>query len=140
MCLKTKLAQKQTGSALVIAVFIMTVMLLIASSLIKLLESNAEGVAYEVIGTRAFMAARTGAQKQLSEVFPLNGAASSCPANIPVIDLSLIEGLETCSASVTCSVSTGIDGVNYYLIESTGSCNAAQVVTSRTIQVEARSL
>lgn len=140
MFLNVKNKQRQKGSALVIAVFIMTVMLLLASSLIKLLESNTESVNYEVLGTRAFMAARTGAQWQLSQIFPLNGDTASCPANIPDLDLSGIDGLNTCVAEITCSESSGIDGVNYYTVTSTGSCGAAQIATSRTVQVEVRGL
>ena len=59
-----------SGSALVIAIFVLVIMTLIGSALIRMQSSSAETVVYEVMGTRAYAAAQTGIQWQLTEVFP----------------------------------------------------------------------
>ena len=64
--------ERQSGSALVIAIFVLVIMTLLGSALIRMQSSSAETVVYEVMGTRAYAAAQTGIQWQLKEVFPLN--------------------------------------------------------------------
>jgi MSHA biogenesis protein MshP len=135
---------KVKGSALVIAIFIIVVMSLIGSALVRMNSSSAENIAYEVIGTRAYQAAQAGAQRKLREVFPLLPqllVPNVCPANTLQYDFSTIKGLENCNAiNVNCVVDAFVDGVTYYTISSTGQCRVAEVFTSRKIEVKARSL
>jgi len=132
---------KQRGSAIVIAIFVIVVMALLAAGLVKILSSSAESVAYEVIGTRAYAAAQTGAQWQLLEVFPHNtNTATACKSNIAEPDLSSVEGLEFCQAKVSCDDSGTFEGTTYYVITSVGQCSFGGVITSRTVTIEARSL
>jgi len=140
-------AHKQQGSTLVMAIFIMVVLVLLGNSLLQILASSDEGVAQEVIGTRALAAANSGMQAQLQQLFPLNGAALSCPASTSYNGFTSVTGLYNCSATVTCDNYATIDGTNYYRLESTGTCgfgdlatNDAAVLSSRTVQVEAKEL
>lgn len=139
--------KKQSGSALVIAIFVLVIMTLIGSALIRMQSSTAETVVYEVMGTRAYAAAQTGLQWQLTEVFPLDIIGTTqCKRNsagVIVInepDISGVEGLKDCEFNITCDDSIEHGGVQYYTITSTGSCRVAGIETSRTIEIEARSI
>jgi MSHA biogenesis protein MshP len=132
---------KQRGSALVLAIFIIVVMTLLGSALVRMIGVNAETIAYEVIGTRAYQAAQAGVQRKMSELFPLNPGVSVCEDNIVPYDFSAIEGLENCKAEiVTCNLDALVKGISYYTVTSTGQCSVAGVFTSRKIEMKARSL
>jgi MSHA biogenesis protein MshP len=130
------------GSALVLAIFVLVVMSLIGSALVRMQGSSAEAMVYEVVGTRAYAAARTGLEWQLTEVFPLNNATTSCLIETE-LDLSSIPGFEGCSFAVICeSFSFGdVDNeTEYYTIDSTGTCSIAEIKTSRKIKIKAKSI
>lgn len=140
---------KQQGSALVIAIFIIVVILLLGTALVRMLSSSSNTTAYEVVGTRAYNAANSGLQKRLSELFPLNPSPLNpievCSTIGTDIDDYLFftnhQGLVNCRVSnMKCNDFTQ-DGVRYYRLISTGQCDIGNgEVTSRTIEVEARSL
>ena len=133
--------KRQSGSALVIAIFVLVMMMLLGSALIRMQSSTAETVVYEVMGTRAYAAAKTGLQWQLTEVFPLNTTSVTlCKANIVEPTISDVTGLENCQFEITCDDSISHDGVQYYTLTSTGSCSIAGIETSRTIEIEARNI
>jgi MSHA biogenesis protein MshP len=132
------------GSALVIAIFIIIVMSLLGAALVKMLASSQQNVVYEVLGPRAYAAAQSGIQWQLSQVFPLSTSGGVSCAVQSVIDankptFSGVNGLAQCSVSLKCSDFV-IASTRYYTLEATGQCEAGPELTSRTIQVEARSL
>lgn len=154
---KSKTVTKQSGSALIMAVFVMVVISLLGATIMELLSTSSEGVTQEVLGTRSLAAANSGMQGQLQKLFPLNGAAPSfiCPAvpslpsTSPPYNFSNITGLKNCKAVVTCSnYVIGNDGTKYYRLKSTGTCGTGTMLTasdsivlsSRTVQVEARDL
>jgi MSHA biogenesis protein MshP len=135
-----QVATKQKGSAIVIAIFVIVVMALLGAGLVKILASSAESVAYEVIGTRAYAAAQTGAQWQLLEVFPHDtDTITACQSTITEPDFSNVEGLDNCYATVECD-DDEFDGTTYYIIKSIGKCEVGGVITSRTVEIDARSL
>ena len=138
--MRMRKSNKQKGSALVLALFIMVVMTLLGTALVRMISSNAETIAFEVLGTRAYQAAQAGAQRKLSELFPLLPAGCVCSPSAPY-DFSAIVGLENCTASdVECTAGPTVNDITYYTITSTGQCTVAGVFTSRTIEVKARSL
>ena len=144
MCLKPmmmlKSANKNRGSALVQAIFIVTVMALLGATLVRVFSSNAETIAYEVIGTRAFQAAQAGMQRKMAELFPLAPNANVCSGSIEY-DFSTIQGLKNCKAiNVTCTLDATVAGTSYYTIGSTGQCDVAGILTSRKIEVKAKTL
>ncbi|HBY85826.1 MAG TPA: type II secretory pathway component, partial [Colwellia sp.] len=69
--IKLRTSNEQRGSALVLALFIIVVTTLLGAALVRMISANSETIAYEVIGTRAYQAAQAGAQRKLSELFPL---------------------------------------------------------------------
>ena len=116
-------------------------MALLGAALVKILSSSTETVAYEVIGTRAYAAAQTGAQWQLLEVFPHDSnTATACDNIITEPNLSNVKGLEFCQATVSCDDDGEFNGTTYYVITSVGQCSFGGVITSRTVMIEARSL
>ncbi len=145
-----KLVQKQQGSAIVLALFIIVVMSLLGTAMVRMLSANAENIVFEVVGTRAYFAAQAGMQEGLHNIYPLQAPAEDCTALLP-IPFTLVnrnynnEGLLNCSATVivtNCeSIETAV-GVfeHFYLIESTGQCTAGDITTTRTIEVQSRSL
>jgi MSHA biogenesis protein MshP len=142
-------ASRQKGSTLVIAVFIMVVMLLLVLSMSQILTKSKYAVAYEVLGTRAFLAAQSGMERSLSLLFPLSSSAlNSCPA-MPDIYFNSTSGLDSCSVKVTCEPQ--INGsITHFRLRSVSMCSdgsvtktdgtvnttLGSVVTSRTIEME----
>ena len=151
------LLQAQQGSALIIALFVIIVITMLGGTLVRILSTSSETTAQEVIGTRAFMAANSAMQAELSVLFPLATDAAipqpvgTCNAinlnGLPDLGND-IDGLYHCSASTTCELYHTQDTVNYYRLTSTGECGSGVIAaeskmavkSSRTIQVEARSL
>lgn len=145
-CEKSHIIQsnnKQRGSALVIAIFVIVVMSLLGAALVKIMDSSQENVAYEVLGTRAYNAAQTGIQWQLAQLFPLNNTIATCASitNSPPI-LNQISGFIGCEiSSITCDDFLHPDsGVRYYTVKSIGQCAIDGEFVTREIEVEARSL
>tara|TARA_B110000467_G_C17853235_1_gene230930 strand:- start:52 stop:486 length:435 start_codon:yes stop_codon:yes gene_type:complete len=141
---------KEQGSALMLALFIIIVLTLLGSALVKILSTSSEAIAQEVIGTRALMAANSGMQAHLQKLFPLNGT-NACPLDhtYPLQNAGEdIPGLYHCSATTTCDLYHNQDSINYYRLTSTGECGSSALLadskgvvrSSRTVQVEARSL
>ncbi len=135
-----KKINKQQGSALVQAIFIITVMALLGATLVRVFSSNAEAIAYEVIGTRALHTAQAGMQRKMAELFPLAPNVGVCSGSADDYDFSTIQGLQNCTANVTCTPDATVAGTSYYTISSTGQCGVAGVLTSRQIEVKAKSL
>lgn len=127
---------KQQGSALVVAVFIIVVMLAIVLALSRILLSSSDSVVYEVQGTRALFAAQSGMELALTELFPRSGASncSSWTFNFAA------PGLTGCDAQVQCTAQAIASEQlsQLYLLQSTASCNANEFITSRTIALEVR--
>ena len=137
---QVKKLTQQKGSALVLAIFIIVVMTLLGTALVRMISTNAETIVYEVVGTRAYQAAQAGAQRKLSELFPLLPGVGVCADNINPYDFSATEGLKGCEASVNCKEYASVTSGKYYTVTSTGQCSVAEIFTSRTIEIDARSL
>ena len=147
-------ARSQSGSALVIAVFIMVVVLGFGVTMSNILVSSSESVAYEVLGTRAYLAANSGAQQQLNILFQPGREQQLCNGNgIASVGADLAEqapedrndtisnvALLNCRVSEVSCINFKDQGITYYRIESTGKCTiSGGEEVSRTVRVEARS-
>ncbi|WDE04491.1 hypothetical protein SG34_024660 [Thalassomonas viridans] len=143
----------QRGSALMLALFVLTVLLLLGSALMRTLSSSSETIVQEVLGTRALAAANSGMQAHLLLLFPHSAAQDTCPAD-DTYHFDGISGLNHCTATVTCSLLFEDAGnlnrkgnaVRYFTLASTGNCGTGNmeagskniVLSRRTVQVEAR--
>ena len=143
----------QHGSALMMALFIMIVLILLGTALVKVLSTSSEATAQEVIGTRAYMAANSAMQAELQKLFPLNAGVSQCNANATYnfsSSGSNTDGLFHCRSTTSCSnyATHPQTGEQFYRLTSTGKCASSAlaadskniVVSSRKIQVEVRDL
>jgi MSHA biogenesis protein MshP len=134
MCLNLS---RQRGSALIIAVFIIVVMLLLALGLARLLRSSSEAVVYEVQGTRTLFAAQSALQLALTQLFPLNSSAAGCAA-LTVNHSFSGTALASCTATISCKAYTGSEpgDVTLFQLGSTANCAAGAFSTQRTVQIE----
>ncbi|WP_213995016.1 pilus assembly PilX N-terminal domain-containing protein [Arsukibacterium sp.] len=126
----------QQGSALVVAVFIIVVMLAIVLALSRILLSSSDSVVYEVQGTRALFAAQSGMELALTELFPRSGTAncSNWTFNFATAGLTGCEAQVQCTAQAIASPQLS----QLYQLQSTASCNANEFITSRSIELEVR--
>ncbi|PCJ23786.1 MAG: hypothetical protein COA96_11025 [SAR86 cluster bacterium] len=123
---------RQLGIGLPAAIFIITVMAVIAVAVNQLVNQNAQSFEEELNFTRAFYAAESGAGFAMNGIYPPEEysvyAGTTCTA--PVTYNFAVSGLENCSAVVSCT-EVIIGGTNYATIQSEGSCGDVE----RTIQV-----
>lgn len=131
---KSQLKRSQHGVGLPAAIFIITIMALIAVAVNLLVEQNAESFEEELNLTRAFYAAESGAGFAMNRIFPPEEYPTYSGANCPnaAADTYAFNqgGLNQCSANVTCS-RVSIGGTAYATITSVGRCGNVE----RTIQV-----
>ena len=63
---------RQKGNLLVITLVIIVVLLMLGLALVKILSASAQQNVIEYYGARAYMAAQSGLENALTELFPLN--------------------------------------------------------------------
>lgn len=121
---------RQQGSALVIGIFIITVMFVITAALIRVLGDADDNVNLEVWGSRALFAANSGADAALAELFPPGGGAAT---DCGVVSNSWTPpnevGFSGCSVSVACDLkSVNFNGqtLNQFTLTSSAVCEAGQ--------------
>ncbi len=130
-----KHSQHQNGFSLPAAIFILVIMALLAAAMVSLLDKGNKSVTQEVLSTRAFFAAESGAQFVLGQLFSLNGGAANCSASSSLTFNS--NGFAGCSSSMSC-VSRNISGEIYFTINSTGTCAAGSDRAVREVELQAR--
>ena len=132
----TRRCRNQTGLGLPAAIFVITLLALIAVAINNLVQQSTQGYEEEVNLTRAFYAADTGAGIALNTLFPPEeypayDTTAECAAG-PRVYTFTIPGLNNCTASVTCATEV-VESNNYATIESEGSCGGlARKVQVRT--------
>jgi MSHA biogenesis protein MshP len=125
----------QRGIGIPAALFVITLLAIIAVGINALLAQNAETYEEEINLTRAFYAAESGAGFAMNSIFPPEefpqyNSTAECAAG-PREYTFTIAGLNECKATVTCSLDATVASVEYYTIVSEGSCDGV----SRTVQV-----
>ncbi|MCW8887345.1 MAG: hypothetical protein OQK12_19140 [Motiliproteus sp.] len=124
----------QQGMGLVAAIFVITVMALVSVGISNLVLTGQQSYGHEILSTRAFLAAESGAQLAVHEVLPPSGSGS-CSNNTPALPAA---GLSGCQVSTSCTQIGPIDGINYYNIESTGQCGADADLAVRKLTLRIR--
>lgn len=125
---------KQDGIGLPAAIFVITLMAGIAVAINQLVSQNAQTFQEEINLARAFYAAESGAGFAMNTVFPPEAypayaSGAECAAGPRVYNFT-VDGINQCSASVTCNFVT-ISGADFATIESEGTCDDVK----KTIQV-----
>ncbi len=136
---KKQIAARQRGIGIPAAMFVITLMALLAAAINLLVGQNAEVFEEEISLTRAYYAAESGAGFAINSLFPPEefpgySGNAECAAGPRVYQFT-VEGLNACTASVTCSTDATVSGVDYYTVRSTGTCDNV----SRTVQVRTSS-
>ncbi|MFB2649553.1 MSHA biogenesis protein MshP [Shewanella mangrovisoli] len=133
-------AYRQGGSALIIGIFVITVMFLLAAALINIVEDADTGLTQEVWGTRALAAANSGADAALAQLFPLNAptnATATCTSVSSSWTPPAVVGFHACSVSLSCT-SYAVGTVTQFRINSKAICESGDTRVSRQVEVEAR--
>lgn len=131
--------KKQTGSMLVIAIFVLVVMALLGFAMLRLLSGTADAGVQQVLGLRAFNAAQSGLEAKVSEVFPLvNGGHDQTQCAGLLQHNFTVAGLQDCSVEAQCEIAFQDTEIIYYRFSSIGQCQAGDFITSRTISVDAK--
>lgn len=134
-----RIAAGQRGIGIPAALFVITLLALLAAAINLLVGQNAEVFEEEISLTRAYYAAESGAGFAINslfppEEFPAYSGNAECAAGPRLYEFT-VEGLSVCTASVTCSTDATVSGVDYYTVRSTGTCDDV----SRTVQVRTSS-
>tara|TARA_R110001583_G_scaffold25237_3_gene91495 strand:- start:66 stop:464 length:399 start_codon:yes stop_codon:yes gene_type:complete len=129
MYLKNSLS-KQSGIGLPVALFIITIMSLIAVAVNQISETSNQSYSQNLLSTRAFYAAESGAQLRAQSA--LFSQPCSCGGSEDVeYDFTVI-GLNQCSALTTCT-SFVANGDTFCTIRSMGRCDNSNA--ERTVEV-----
>lgn len=129
-------SKQQRGFSLPVAIFILVIMALIGAAMVSIMQTSQQSLSSEVLSTRAFYAAESGAQLALAQLFPLDGSPANCSASYPT-QIFTSNGLAGCSASVTCSSLTA-SARTFYTLRSTGVCSVSDSRASREVEVMAK--
>ena len=128
---------KQAGISMAFLLFTIIIVSLLAAALMRLNSQSNVSNAHQVIATRAFFAAESGANIQALGIFPVAGGGGSCSNTTYSFSIS---GLNGCTASINCSTLT-INAKSYYQITSIGQCNAGQdFQATRTVVVRLKGI
>lgn len=129
-------SNKQSGVSLVILLFIIIILALLSAALVRINSQSVISNAHQVIATRAFFAAESGANFQSMRIFPLIGASVCANQNFAIN----VNGLNGCTAQTQCST-FNVDGLDFYQVISQGQCNIGQdFQATRTIEVRMQAL
>lgn len=132
------LRSRQQGVGLPAAIFVITLMAILAVAISQLVFDNARNFEEETLLTRAFYAAESGAGFGMHALFPpqefpeyQNGVDSAAACITETEFAFTVDGLNECTATVTCTLDATVDNVEYYTIVSIGQCRDV----NRTVQV-----
>lgn len=139
--------EKQAGSAIIIAIFVIIIISLLGAALVSLQRDSAKGTSYEVYAARAYLSAYSAGEVALAKLFPLGetdpdetNCSVASPAKITVT-LTSDTGFNGCTADYTCLILSGDSNLpTRYKIDSTAVCKNSQTVTRRKVTVEAVNL
>lgn len=124
---------KQQGLGLPVAIFVITIMSIVAVAINRINESGSQSYGQNVLSTRAFYAAESGAQLRSQSVLPaLPELPCACGGSAGVVYEFDVAGLNQCRATTTCT-SFIANGETYCTIQSIGQCDNANA--ERTVEV-----
>ncbi|MES3007211.1 MAG: hypothetical protein V4751_05515 [Pseudomonadota bacterium] len=133
------IGMRQHGIGIPAAIFVITLMAVLAVAINLLVGQNAQVYEEEINLTRAYYTAESGAGFAMNslfppEEFPSYGSTAECAVGPRLYSMTVV-GMSSCNASVTCSTDATVEGVEYYTIRSTGTCGDV----SRTVQIRTSS-
>jgi MSHA biogenesis protein MshP len=129
-------AQRQSGSSLIIAIFVILFGTLILLALARLTTASSATLIYEVQGQRSYWLAKSTLDLGFVQLFPLNQAAQSCTAVNTSMRNWNSNDWAGCQSQLTCDDET-VDGKKWYRLTSTAWCGDGDLLTSRVLSAEA---
>ncbi|WP_432463813.1 hypothetical protein [Agarivorans sp. QJM3NY_33] len=134
---------RQRGSALLVALFVIVVMALLGAGLSSMIQDTSRNAAWEVLGTRANLAAASGLEQALSELFPLNLPNPADCADVNSNPTLTGEGFANCRVQLRCNrlavSAVGLSDTRFFDLSATASCGAGGVAVQRSQRVQTRS-
>lgn len=134
----------QRGAALIMAVFVLTVMLLLGSVLVRTLNQENYNVGIETTNTRAWAAAQSGVDYYLAKTLGRDIAttgSASCPGSTttltPGSGLPAINAFDRCTVNISCvygSANASDEATNRYKITASATCGPDQLQATRTVE------
>ncbi|MCD9511296.1 pilus assembly PilX N-terminal domain-containing protein [Photobacterium phosphoreum] len=136
--------RSQTGSALVVAIFIITVMSMMAAAMIKINASQTVTTTQEILGTRAWFAAHSGIEISLNKLFPIGDPNQMLTCDVISHQIPLVD-FDGCKVSVECDEfvandDAAVDAKRRIQLRSTGRCGSGQYQVARQQQVWVKGL
>jgi MSHA biogenesis protein MshP len=121
------------------AIFILVVLSMLAAAMISIMAAGTDSVAREVLSARALMAAESGAQRNLNEIFTPGAAVDTagCQAAKSYSGFAGLVGCSNVSVVVDCNFVT-VNTVNYFTLTSVGRCGPVSDQAVRVIEVQAK--
>ena len=131
--------RKQQGSGLILVIFMLVVVIgLVGFVANRNQERDSVQLLASVIGARAEMAARSGAQIEISRFYQTDNTGS-CHLGAPQTINYNGDGLDQCSVTVVCNGIGVMDtGAVVRQLVSTGQCTVGQWTLQRVIRVGLR--
>lgn len=134
---------QQRGNTLVIAVFVIVVLGGLVAALASLLRTTSESVVIEVLGTRSYLAAQSGLEQAMMEVYPLNTApVTDCGVNGSNYSFLGNPSLQQCTAAISCDNVVYTNDANetftHLVVTSKAVCKAGSQRASRQLRIETR--
>ena len=132
----------QSGSAILIAIFVVIVISLLGASLVSLQRDSAEGAGFEIYAARAYLSAYSASEIALTELFPLGVTGTGCSAvnTTPTLPVNNT-GFYDCNVTITCTSTVASSGVaTRYKVVSTAVCGSGDIVARRQVTIEATEL
>jgi MSHA biogenesis protein MshP len=134
----TFVAKKAQGFSIIMAVFILVVLSLLAAAMMSIMSAGSDSVAREVLSSRAFMAAQSGAERKLSEIFPASAPINTAQCQATTYtDFNGLAGCSNASVVVQCNIVT-VNAVNYFTVTSEGRCGPNAEPAVRVVEVQAK--
>lgn len=121
------------------AIAIIVVASLLGAAMVRMLRVEQVGVARDVLSTRALLAADSAVQVALYRRF--SSLTACATINGSAVDFAGIDGLGSCSATISCTAYTTPATANaYFSLRATGTCGPAGEAASRQVEVLAREI
>ena len=136
---------KQQGGLLPVAIFVIVVMSILGIAMVRLLADASRSTVADVYGARADLAARSGAEIMLMEIFPLNAPPNNgacVERGTTLVEQTVTfatEGLNSCSTTIACDyleLNAPYGGTNYRVF-SQGNCEVGNNSYSKQLILEA---
>ncbi|RUO23469.1 hypothetical protein CWE08_02150 [Aliidiomarina iranensis] len=154
-CMARQRMARQRGGALAVAIFIIVVMSILGVAMVRILGDLGRATVSDVYGTRAFAAARSGAELFLTDLFPLDAPVDTSVCSVRDTSIPLdnpftptlsqtfaIPGLNSCRAEVACdyldlgAIDSAYTGTHFRII-TRGICDAGDMEYSKQVILEA---